>query len=231
MSLTLQESCQLYERHARRNKAVPTFAAFNKQHFTCLPSNPKVQGEFLTAVAKARKEAGLPIRGRLFSLYRRLTKTEVSAVAQKVEAVPSPAVNSFAVSEPKYEKAMRMSIRPPAAVQAAPAAVPESPEPERWTMAAYVEAVQASGLAEPKGLMVHFVPETKELPLSSLASKLTKTTWDAIRGKSADTSIKMKDGIMLDLSTFELNREDVTNFVRNRKKKVQGPYFIRFSSI
>ena len=67
--------------------------------------------------------------------------------------------------------------------------------------------------------------------MSSLASKLTKTTWDAIRGKAADTSIKMKDGIMLDLSTFALNQEDVTNFVRNRKKKVQGPYFIRFSSI
>lgn len=225
MSLTLQESCQLYERHARRQKAIPTFAEFNKQHFTCLPVNEHVEGDFIATVAKARKAEGLPIRSRLFSLYRRLTKSDVDNVAQEVVATPSPAVNAFTVSEPKYEKAMRMSIRAPEA--------PEDNEDEEtpWTLEDYVKQVRASGLSEAKGLMVHFMPKMKGDPLSSLASKLTKTTWDAIRGKSSETSIKMKDGTMMDLSSIQMNADDVKKFVKNRKKKVEGPYFIRFSRI
>ncbi len=50
MSLTLQESCNLYERHARRNKTVQSFAEFNKQHFTCLPVNADVERDFVSAV-------------------------------------------------------------------------------------------------------------------------------------------------------------------------------------
>tara|TARA_B100001059_G_scaffold229387_1_gene261918 strand:+ start:604 stop:1275 length:672 start_codon:yes stop_codon:yes gene_type:complete len=223
MSLTLQESCQLYERHARRHKAVLTFSQFNQEHYTCLPDNAHVETEFLSAVSKARKAEGVPIRGRLCSLYRKLNRDSVSPVAQKVEAVPAPASKSYAVHEPKYEKAMRMNIRPP---EAAPEA-----QPEQWTMDAYVQAVQDSGLAEAKGLMVHFMPEQKGEPLSSLASKLTKTTWDVIRGKSDERVIKMKDGTLMDVSACTLNAEDVSTFVRNRKKKVEGPYFIRFSRI
>lgn len=223
MSLTLQESCQLYERHARRHKSVPTFSQFNQEHYTCLPDNVQVEKEFMNAVSKARRAEGIPIRGRLCSLYRKLNKDSVSHVAQKVEAVPAPASKSFAVQEPKYEKAMRMNIRTPAP--------PAEEEPQEWTMDAYVQAVQLSGLAEAKGLMVHFMPEQKGEPLSSLASKLTKTTWDAIRGKSEQKEIRMKDGTMMNLAACALNAEDVNTFVRNRKKKVEGPYFIRFSRI
>jgi len=35
----------------------------------------------------------------------------------------------------------------------------------------------------------------------------------------------------MDLSECEMNTEDVKQFVHNRKKKVEGPYFIRFSRI
>lgn len=225
MSLTLQESCQLYERLARRQKVIPTFAEFNKQNFTCLPVNEQVECDFVAAVIKARKAEGLPIRSRLFSLYRRLTKSDVDHVAQEVVATPAPAAKSFVVSEPKYEKAMRMSIRAPTPP------VEHEAGPVPWTLEEYVEAVRTSGLGESKGLMVHFMPPYKGDPLSSLASKLTKTTWEAIRGKSAETSIKMKDGTMMDLSSAQLDADDVKKFVRNRKKKVEGPYFIRFSSI
>ena len=229
MSLTLLESCQQYERHARRNKVVLSFAEFNKQHFTCLPANESVQTAFVTALAKARKAEGLPIRGRLFSLYRRLSKSDVESVAQKVEPVAAPATNSFTVTEPRYEKAMRMNIRPPE-VKEDVFDAPE-PEPDRWTKDDYVKAVQDSGLQAANGLMVHFIPEVKGTPLSGLASKLTKNAWEVIRGKSAESTLKMKDGTTMDLTQFELNKEDVRNFVRNRKKKVQGPYFVRFSSI
>ena len=220
MSLSLQESCQLYERHARRQKKPLSFADFNRQHFTCLPADAEVETAFKSAVTKAGKAHGWPIRQRLISLHRRVTKSDVGEIASKVSAVVSPSQNSFVHEQPKYSKAIRMNIR-----------APEGAQEERWTLEEYVDTVRQSELKENKGLMVHFVPTTKGEPLSSLASKLTKTTWEAIRGKSESTLIKMKDGSQMDLSECEMNAEDVKQFVHNRKKKVEGPYFIRFSRI
>ena len=220
MSLSLQESCQLYERHVRRQKKPLSFADFNRQHFTCLPADAEVETAFRGAVTKAGKAHGWPIRARFKSLHQRLTKSDVNEVASKVSAVISPSQNSFVHEEPKYSKAIRMKIRAPEGIQE-----------ERWTLEEYIDAVCQSELKENKGLMVHFVPTTKGDSLSSLASKLTKTTWEAIRGKSETMVIKMKDGSQMDLSEYDMNAEDVKQFVHNRKKKVEGPYFIRFSRI
>ena len=221
MSLSLQESCQLYERHARRQKKPLSFADFNRQHFTCLPADVEVEAEFRGAVTKAGKAHGWPIRQRLMSLHRRLTKSDLCPeIASKVSAVVSPSQNAFVHEQPKYSKAIRMKIR-----------APEGAQEERWKKEEYIDAVRQSELKENKGLMVHFVPTSKGEPLSSLASKLTKTTWEAIRGKPESTIIKMKDGSQMDLSECDMNAEDVKQFVHNRKKKVEGPYFIRFSRI
>ena len=219
MSLSLQESCKLYERHARRQKKPLSFAEFNRQHFTCLPADKQAETAFMSTVVKVGKAHGWPIRTRLVNLYRRLTKSDVDEVASKVSAIVSPAQNSFVHEQPKYSKAIRMNIRAP------------TEDAGRWTLEEYVDAVSQSELKENKGLMIHFVPPTKGDPLSSLASKLTKPTWEAIRGNSESTVIKMKDGSHMDLSKCEMDAEDVKQFVRNRKKKVEGPYFIRFSRI
>jgi len=219
MSLSLQESCQLYERHARRQKKMLSFADFNRQNFTCLPADVEVEEAFKSAVAKTGKAHGWPIRTRMANLHRRLTKSDiVQEVASSPSAIVGTGEKSFVNSEPKYSKAMRMNIRAPKV------------ESETWTLEEYINAVRASDLKEDKGLMLHFVPEVKGQPLASLASKLTKTTWEAIRGKEGQT-IKMKDGTQMDLREYELDSEDVKQFVRNRKKKVEGPYFIRFSRI
>ena len=225
MSLSLQESCQLYERHARRQKKMLSFADFNRQYFTCLPADVEVETAFKGAVSKTGKAHGWPIRARFKSLHQRLTKSDVDKVASKVSAVISTSQNSFVHEDPKYSKAIRMKIRAPEAVQE------EAVQEERWSLEEYIDAVRQSDLKENKGLMVHFVPTAKGESLSSLASKLTKTTWEAIRGKSETLVIKMKDGSPMDLSECDMNAEDVQQFVHNRKKKVEGPYFIRFSRI
>jgi len=119
-----------------------------------------------------------------------------------------------------------MNIRPPEEVEE----VEEVEEAKEWTVPEYIAAVRASDLKENKGLMVHLVPTHRGAPLSSLASKLTKNTWEALRDNT-DSPIKMKDGSLMDLREHKLNVEDVKSFVQNRKKKVEGPYFIRFSGI
>ena len=229
MSLSLQESCKLYERHARRQKKTLSFAEFNLQHFTCLPADAEVESSFRNIITKTGKAHGWPIRTRVMSLYRRLTKSDVDEVASKVSAVVSSAQNSFIHDQSEYSKAIRMNIRAPAASVKSPESEPSEPESEHWLMEEYIDAVRDSDLKENKGLLVHFVPTTKGESLASLASKLTKSTWESIRGKSA--VIKMKDGSQMDLSKCEMNQQDVQQFVQNRKKKVEGPYFIRFSRI
>lgn len=223
MSLSLQESCKMYERTCRRQKIIPTFAAFNKQQFTCLPSNEAVESDFKSSVLKARKAYGMPVTRRLPSLYQKLSGISKPTV-QIPAAVVSSSENSFVYDNEKYEGAMKMSIRPPAC--------PDEGEMKEndLTMEEYVDMVEKSPLKEVKGLIVHLVPQKRGEPLSSLACKLTKKTWEALRGK-IDIPVKMKDGSEFDLKTVQLNVDDVRNFVKSRKRKGEGPYFIRFSRI
>lgn len=223
MSLSLQESCKMYERTCRRQKAIPTFAAFNKEKFTCLPSNDAVESDFKSSVLKARKAYGMPVTRRLPSLYHKLSGISKPTV-QLPAAVVSSSEKSFVYDNEKYDGAMKMSIRPPAC--------PDEGElkEDDLTMEEYVAMVEKSPLKEAKGLIVHLVPQKRDEPLSSLSCKLTKKTWEALRGKK-DIPVKMKDGSELDLKTVQLNVDDVRNFVKSRKRKEEGPYFIRFSRI
>lgn len=223
MSLSLQESCKMYERTCRRQKAIPTFAAFNKEKFTCLPSNDAVELDFKSSVLKARKAYGMPVTRRLPSLYHKLSGISKPTV-QLPAAVVSSSEKSFVYDNEKYDGAMKMSIRPPAC--------PDEGElkEDDLTMEEYVAMVEKSPLKEAKGLIVHLVPQKRGEPLSSLSCKLTKKTWEALRGKK-DIPVKMKDGSELDLKTVQLNVDDVRNFVKSRKRKEEGPYFIRFSRI
>lgn len=223
MSLSLQESCQMYERQCRRQKKTVTFAQFNSAHFTCLPSNDKVETSFNVAVTKARRAEGVPIISRLPSLFRSLTGCASPPQSSMPSSVVLPVQNSMPVSVPSYDDAMRMNIRPPQAVEG------ERKEGE-FTLEEYVEMVKASPIQEKKGLIVHFAPSVPPGALSSLASKLTKNTWEVLRGQK-NVPLKMKDGSEFDLNLVELNVNDVKQFVSDRKKKKEGPFFIRFSRI
>lgn len=228
MSLSLQESCKMYERHTRRQKAIPTFAAFNKEKFTCLPENDVVETEFKSAMLKARKAYGMPVTRRLPSLYHKLSGIEKPVSLPPPSAVVTSSEKAFVYDNEKYEGAMKMNIRPPNCIAT------ETPKEELkendLTLEEYVDMVQKSPLKESKGLIVHLVPQKRGEALSSLACKLTKKTWEALRGKK-DIPVKMKDGSELDLKTVQLDVDDVRNFVKSRKRKEDGPYFIRFSRI
>jgi hypothetical protein len=63
-----------------------------------------------------------------------------------------------------------------------------------------------------------------------MAAKLTKQAWDILRGKS-DGELKMRDGSAFSLSSVRLDEGDLAEFIQNRKNKIQGPHFIRFSRI
>ena len=218
----------MYERYCRRHSDTPTFESFNARHYTCLPQNDEVYEEFKRVLTSARRSRGLPVTRRLPSLWSRFTGEE------KVVAAPPPVVQlktsekSFRSSMPKYDSAMRNNVRPPMA----PTSISDEP-PATWTLDAYKQAVYDSRsvlLKETKKLIVHLVPEERSASLESLACKLTKSTWEILRGKKNDP-LKMRDGSTLSLDTVSLDEGDLAEFVQNRKKKIEGPYFIRFSRI
>ena len=225
MSLSLKESCQSYERYCRRHSDTPTFEAFNGKHFTNLPSNPEVYADFKRTLTAARRATGLPVTRRLPSLFHKLSGVSSAVVAAEPRAVVQvkTAEKAFRATKTDYDDAFRHNVRPPAAPVAE----------ETWTLESYKSAVTSSAsvlLKEAKGLMVHLVPEKKQSSLEALACKLTKSTWESLRGKS-DSPMKMRDGSTLDLTTVALDESDLAEFVQNRKKKIVGPYFIRFSRI
>tara|TARA_B110000285_G_scaffold186042_1_gene211220 strand:+ start:2218 stop:2892 length:675 start_codon:yes stop_codon:yes gene_type:complete len=224
MSLSLQESCKMYERYTRRQKAIPSFAAYNKENYTCLPENDVVETEFKSALLKARKAYGMPVTRRLPSLYHKLCGVEKSVSVSPPSAVIASSEKAFVYDNEKYEGAMKMNIRPPNCIAT------EELKEDDLTLEEYKDMVHNSPLKEAKGLVVHFVPQKRGEALSSLACKLTKNTWEALRGKK-DNAVKMKDGTELDLKSIQMNIDDVRNFVKSRKRKEEGPYFIRFSRI
>lgn len=223
MSLTLRESCQMYERYCRRHLDTPTFEAFNAKHFTNLPSNDKVFDEFKRVLLSARRASGVPVTRRLPSLFHKLSDlTSAASVVPSVQV--RTAERACRASSSEFESGLRSSIRPPRSSNSCE---------ETWTLSSFKDAVSSSPsvlLKESKGLMVHLVPEKKGASLESLSCKLTKSTWESLRGKSS-APIKMRDGSILDLSTVALDESDLAEFVQNRKIKIKGPYFIRFSRI
>ena len=227
MSLNLEESCLMYERYCRRHSDTPTFEAFNARHFTCLPQNEEVFSEFKRVLTGARRSTGVPVTRRLPSLWGRFSGEK------KPSATPAPVVQvktrekSFRSTVPAYVSAMRSNIRAPESPS------DQSNEAATWTLEAYKKAVTESRsvlLNEPKNLIVHLVPEERTLALEALACKLTKSTWESLRGKS-DKALKMRDGSTLEVSSVSFDEGDLAEFVQSRKQKQEGPYYIRFSRI
>ena len=238
MTLTLKESCRMYEQYCRRRTAIPTFEEFNHAHATCLPRNKVAFQSFKQTVEAAVKAEGVPVTRRLPSLFQKFSLGDQPAlVPPSVQLAARPPV--LALPSPK--QSFTMNIRQPVAesaesveAESAESVEAESAESvEPWSVESYKDLVlqsDNSNLRESKGLMVHLIPPEKETELVSLACKLTKSTWNAICGKSG-TTLSMRDGSVLDLSSIQLKQEDVAKFVSNYKKKVAGPFFLRFSRI
>ena len=220
----------MYERFCRRNDFTPTFEEFNKKNFTCLPTNNVIFKEYRRYLVSSRRAAGIPVTRRLPSLFKRLSASDESisrVITPSVQVCPQ--TSAFKSAVPPIDNAMRMDIRAPNCIS-----VFKKSEPEKWTIETYAAAILKNNsvlLHEANGHMVHLVPEFKsENSFGKLSCKLTKSTWEVLHGKSMNL-LKMRDGSSLDISTVVFNEGDLAEFVHNRKKKIEGPHFIRFSRI
>lgn len=249
MSLSLKESCLMYDRYCRRHLDTPTFEAFNQENFTCLPHNDAIYAEYVRVLKGARKAAGIPVTRRLPSLHSKFSGEPL------VSTVSTPSVQvrhqkaSFVSSLPSISRSVTMNIRAPACIseeKAGPlsvskieqlAAVQEVQQieavPENWSVSSYKKELSKNKsilLKESDGHMVHLIPKARRASFESLACKFTKSTWETLRGKS-DVPLKMRDGTNLEISRVSFDDGDLAEFVHKIKKKIAGPHFIRFERI
>lgn len=228
MSLSLKESCRLYEQHCRRDLKVPTFEEFNGQHATCLPSNPAVYKEFKRVLTSAHKADGVPVTRRLVNLWSRLSKSPSKSIAISPPSLQVPVPPAPASMIPDPSLALKMKIRPPGHCPVL------TKKKQTWSLSDYKETIHNSSsqkLKESSGLMVHLVPPSPVEDLTSLACKLTKSNWNALLGKDNTAKLLMRDGSEFALSGVKLNKNDLFLFKQEHKKKQKGPYFVRFSPI
>jgi hypothetical protein len=217
MSLSLEESCKKYVTYCRRTGECPTFQDFNAEHYTNLPDSPETHAHFQKQLLAAYKATGLPVTRRLPSLLKRFSSDlPVAKPVPSVQVRPAMTFPNLLV-----ESDLKLSIRTPAK--------PMEPMVKKQTLEEYMVRVNQSKsvlLKENKGLMVHLVSEEYQDELEKYACKLTKKTWDVLRGKG--NILKMRDGSTIDRAKIILNESDLAVFINDRKQKKNGPYFIRF---
>ena len=231
MSLSLRESCTMYERYCRRNLDTPTFESFNGKHFTCLPENQAAFDEYSRILVGARRAAGVPVTRRLPSLYKKLSNLPECHVETTADVQIRPQTNAFKSAITPIKTSMRVNIRAPNCI-ATPEVLKE--KKKEWTVEAYKSEIlnnKSILLKEENGNMVHLIPnERGDATFESLACKLTKSVWETLRGKKINP-LKMRDGSTLDTTTTMLNDGDLVEFIQARKNKMRGPHYIRFSRI
>lgn len=232
MTLTLKESCRLYEQYCRRRVGVPTFEEFNVIHSSCLPSNDQLYQNFKQIIELAYKAEGVPVTRRLPSLFTKFSNSRETA-ATLPPSVQMAVVSAPVAVLPAYADSFKMKIRAPNCIAVSSVPVSSVPVSSPWSLERYKELVlnsENNKLKESKGLIVHLMPPNETEKMVSLACKLTKNTWNTLRGKS-DKALTMRDGSELSLSSVVLLPEDVEGFVKDYKNNAKGPFFIRFSRI
>lgn len=241
MTLTLKESCRLYEQYCRRRTSTPTFEEFNEKNGTCLPSSDTIYTEFKKSIEFARKNEGLPIRSRLKSLYNQLSKESPKSIAKSIPSVQIRPTPNNTSSIPSITNSFSMNIRTPekpekASIKNEELKKVESEDVMNWSTESYKKLLSSTSckkVIEPNGLMVHLVSSSgisTEEELRATSCKLTKKAWNTLLGKSDDT-LTMRDGSSLKMSSIKMDNSDLQKFVTSRKKKENGPYFIRFRTI
>jgi hypothetical protein len=238
MTLTLKESCRLYEQYCRRRTSTPTFEEFNEKNGTCLPSSDTIYTDFKKSIDFARKNEGLPIRSRLKSLYNQLSKESPKSIAKNRPSVQIRPASSNSSSIPSITNSFSMNIRTPekASIKNEEMKKVESEDGMNWSTESYKKLLSSTSckkVIESNGLMVHLVSSSgisTEEELRATSCKLTKNAWNTLLGKSDDT-LTMRDGSSLKMSSIKMDSSDLQKFVTSRKKKENGPYFIRFRTI
>ena len=161
MSLSLKESCHLFDRYCRRNSDTPTFQDFNSKHFTCLPLSQIIFEDYKKGIDSARRATGLPVTRRLPSLFKKLDlyrkQTDLpDFVSDNMSYTPSVQITpqTFAHTSklPGVAASVKMNIRPPVAlvhevqkktenIDQKEQPQSQSPEPFKWTRESYMHQV------------------------------------------------------------------------------------------
>ena len=241
MSLTLQQSCRLYEREARRMPTTPpSLKDFNAAHDATLPTSSKalrIHKRFVKALERQKKIHGVPVSAPLPSFYRalcaesdgELPPQRFSNVAAAAPAAPAqvrkaaPEIGAVPEVEHVFQ-APEAELEPPSLEEAALAALDDEDPVHayRTSLDAWMDEHPESKLHK-NSQVVHFVGASADFAPERTAAKLTRNTGATLKAHGGE--FKMRDGSKRVIEG--LVAEDVKAVIQDMRNNVKGPYFVR----
>jgi len=236
MTNKLQDDVRQYTRRARKARSIPlSFKDFNTKYGTSLPlgaDSEKAQAAFRKSWNKQMKANGFPIRGRMFNLYKAVSKETSAVVAPslKRELIPPPAsaINaSSARSLGQIMKKPRVEVS-----EQVKKAVGEVKQKPVYTMENFKQDLTAWKNANPSSKLnketqvVFFVPNEKVDNMEHFASKLTRNT-----GQKLETGgmFKMRSGMKKEITGMD--KKVAAEIVATVTKGGKGPFFLPIACI
>jgi hypothetical protein len=236
---TLQSDVRLYVRKARKTRGIPiSFAEFNIKYKTKLPEGAQEQYEtFRASLKKASKANGFPIQGRLFNLYRALSReaTPVVPTSLKRELIPPPTQSLSPTDNRSLQQVVkkpRIEEKPAPVEVVEEIKVQEKVEAEPYTMAHFKSDLALWKVENPGSKLhketqvVYFVANEKVNNFEHFAAKLTRNT-----GSILETGgiFKMRSGLKKEILGMDKKvAQDIVASVTNGGK---GPFFLPISCV
>lgn len=237
MTNKLQDDVRQYTRRARKMRSQPlSFKEFNAKYGTDLPlgnDSETALSAFRQSWNRQLKANGFPIQGRMYNLYKAISKGKSAVVAPslKRELIPPPAsaINASSTrSLGQIMKKPRVEVRS----EAVNKAVGEVKKPEEYTMAHFHKDLAAWKSANPDSKLnketqvVFFVPNEKVNNMEHFASKLTRNT-----GSKLETGgmFKMRSGIKKEI--LGIDKKVAAEIVASVTKGGKGPFFLPIACV
>ena len=236
MTNKLQDDVRQYTRRARKARSAPlSFKDFNTKYGTSLPlgaDSEKAVATFRKSWSKQLKANGFPIRGRMYNLYKAVSKETSAVVAPslKRELIPPPASAINASSTRSLGQIMK---KPRVDVSAeVKRAVGDKQKPEAYTMDHFKKDLASWKAANPGSKLnketqvVFFVPNQKVDNMEHFASKLTRNT-----GQKLETGgmFKMRSGMKKEI--HGIDTKVAAEIVASVTKGGKGPFFLPIACV
>ncbi len=237
MTNKLQDDVRQYTRRARKTRSVPlSFKDFNTKYGTNLPlgaDSEKAVATFRKSWSRQLKANGFPIRGRMYNLYKAISKDTSAVVAPslKRELIPPPASAINASSTRSLGQIMKKPrVEVSAEVKKAVGEVEQ--KPEAYTMDHFKKDLESWKAANPGSKLnketqvVFFVPNQKVDNMEHFASKLTRNT-----GQKLETGgvFKMRSGMKKEITGMD--KKVAAEIVASVTKGGKGPFFLPIACV
>lgn len=234
-SITLLDSCRKYEKSMRKSRTKPmSFQEYNDKYNTTLPtslSSQEVENKFIKSLLRARKQDGIPVRGKLFNIYKRLSENAsitLNSAPLKTKVNIPPPTNTIAPSDVRMKPVvLERKIKKPTTLtqpktKRARVSI-DIVDQYKKDLSRYIKKNSSTKL---KGMtqVVYFVPPEPVKDFEHFSAKLTRTHGQILEtGGTFKMINKKKRNIM------GINMKEAKEVIASVTAGEAGPFFVNIA--